>query len=139
MNMHAARTLVLALTTAILVCHRPVAVAQDKPTAVTGAVFISRPFAMSSALVPMNVHVNDRKVGSIGNDQCIKVSLPPGRHRIAGRFALTMGGPFEPTIVPVDITVGANSVTYVLITPTSSLPSYHVTVRAAVVKAGRRC
>jgi hypothetical protein len=141
MNTRSARTLVLAFAAVILVlCNRlPLAIAQDKPTTVTGAVFVSRPSAMAGALATMDVHVNGKKVGSIGNDQWIKVSLPSGRHRIVWRFALTLGGLFEPTIVPVDITVGANSVTYVLITPTSSYPSYHVTVRAAVVKAGRRC
>jgi hypothetical protein len=86
----------------------------------------------------MDVHVNGKKVGSIGNGQCIRVSLPPGRHRILGRFPVTLPL-FEPTIVPVDITVGADSVTYVLITPITSLPSYHVTAHAQVVKAGRRC
>jgi hypothetical protein len=141
MNTHSTRTLVLAFAAVILVfCNRPpLAIAQDKPATVTGAVFVSRPSALSGAFATMDVHVNGKKVGSIGNDQCIRVSLPPGRHRIVGRFALTMGWPFEPTIVPADITVGANSVTYVLITPTTSYPSYHATVRAAVVKAGRRC
>jgi hypothetical protein len=140
MNTNSARTLVLALAAVILVlCDRPLAIAQDKPAAVTGAVFVSRPFAMSGALVTIDVHANGKKVGSIGNDQCIKVSLPPGRHRIVGRYPVTMGWPFEPTIVPVDITVSAGSVTYVLVIPTTAYPSYHATVRAAVVKAGRRC
>ena len=141
MNTRSARTLVLAFAAVILVlCNRlPLAIAQDKPTTVTGAVFVSRPSAMTGAFATMNVHVNGSNVGSIDNDKCMRISLPPGRHRIVGRFALTMGWPFEPTIVPVDITVGAGSVTYVLITPTTSYPSYHATVRAEVVKAGRRC
>ena len=137
----AARRNLLAFTTmAFLVGDSPrLAIAQDKPATATGSVFVSRPSAMTGAFATMNVHVNGSKVGSIDNDKCMRISLPPGRHRIVGRFALTMGWPFEPTIVPVDITVGAGSVTYVLITPTTSYPSYHATVRAEVVKAGRRC
>jgi hypothetical protein len=138
----AARRHLLAFTTIafLLGGYSPLAIAQDKPVTPTGTVFVSRPSALTGAFASMDVHVNGRKVGSIDNDKCIRISLPPGRHRIVGRFALTMGWPFEPTIVPVDITVGAGSTTYVLITPTTSYPSYHSTVQAAVVKAGgRRC
>jgi hypothetical protein len=140
MNTHSTRTLVLAFAAMMMLvlCDSPpLAMAQDKP--LVGTLFVSRPSAMSSALVSMDVHVDNKKVGSIANGECIRVSVPLGRHRILGRFPVTLGPLFEPTIVPVDIAVSADSATYVVITPTSSYPGYHVTVRAEVVKAGRRC
>jgi hypothetical protein len=101
-----------------------------------GTVYVNRPSQIAGVAMWMNVNVDGKTVGSIGNDQCIKLVLPAGRYTIGGSDRLWPFS-FSNNVVGVDVRAGSS--TYVLITPTLMMPGMYFNFPATVSATGRRC
>jgi hypothetical protein len=141
MNTDSKRTLVFAFAAAMLVlCDRPPsALAQAKAAAGTGTVYVSRPSQWVASLLSIDVYVNGKKVGSISDGKCMKVTLPAGRHRIQGYDALWTGQLWGSETGSVGVNVGVESVSFVSITPTMIYPGQYIIYPATVSSKGRSC
>jgi len=116
---------------------QPAAGAQTTSSANTGMVYVSRPSQLAGAGLSVNVSVNGKSVGSIGNGECMKLTLAAGRHTISG--SNMWGGIFTGGgALPVRIEVRPGASTHVLITPTVGA-GFNFTFPATVTATGRRC
>src|SRR5262249_834573 len=86
--------------------------AQTTSSSNTGTVYVSRPSQFAGAGLSVTVSVNGKSVGSIGNGECMKLTLAAGRHTISGNNMwggiFTGGG-----AVPVRIEVRPGASTHV--------------------------
>ena len=141
MNTDSKRALALALAAVMLVLcdHPPSALAQAKAAAGTGTVYVSRPSAWAASALRIHVLVNGKAVGSIGDGQCLKVTLPTGRHKVHGHVPSLLGKPFDSNTDSVQVNVTSDSATFVSITPTAIFPSQYIIYPATVSSKGRRC
>jgi hypothetical protein len=129
----------LALIVAIAVhgCAGGAPEVYGKAGANTGNVYVSRPSQFVGSGMAMNVYVDGTQAGSISNGQCIRLTLPAGRHAIKGRDAWPQLLDSGHGTVQVDVRPGSSS--YVVITPTMMLPGQYLTYPASVVPSGQRC
>ena len=133
------RRIELNLIIAIIVqgCASGSPEAYGKVGANTGNVYVSRPSQFAGSGMAMNVYVDDKQVGSIGNGQCIRLALAAGRHAIKGRDAWPKLLDSEHGTVHVDVRPGSS--TYVVITPTMMLPGQYLIYPASIAPSGQRC
>lgn len=103
-----------------------------------GTVYVSRPSQFAGAGLSVDVRVDGKSVGSIGNGECMKVRLPASRHTISG--GSSWGAPFSPNggARPVHVNVGRGTSNHVVITP-RMLPGYNFIFPATVTATGKRC
>jgi hypothetical protein len=141
MNTRSTRTLVLAFAAVVLVLYsRPTsALAQAKAAASTGTVYVSRPSVWAASALRIHVLVNGKAVGSIGDGQCLKVTLPTGRHKVHGHVPSLLGQLFDTNTESVQVNVTSASATFVSITPTVMFPGQYIVYPAAVSSKGRSC
>jgi hypothetical protein len=142
MNTDSKHVLVLVFTAAVMLvlCGRsPSALAQAKAASDKGTVYVSRPSQWVASLLSINVYVNGKQVGSIGDGKCMKVTLPAGRHRIQGYDALWTGQLWGSKTGSVDVNVSAQSVAFVSIIPTMIYPGQYIIYPATVSSRGRSC
>jgi hypothetical protein len=108
-----------------------------KAGANTGTVYVSRPSQFVGSGMAMNVYVDGAQAGSISNGQCIRLTLPAGRHAVKGRDAWPTLFDSGHGTVHVDVRPGSAS--YVMITPTMMLPGQYFTYPASIMPSGQRC
>jgi hypothetical protein len=103
-----------------------------------GTVYVSRPSQLAGAGLSIDVRVNGKSVGAIGNGECIRLKLPPGRHVVGG--GSSWGAPFSADggAHPAHVHVGRGTTTNVVITPTP-LPGFSFIFPATITAGGRRC
>lgn len=103
----------------------------------TSTVYVSRPSQFAGSGMSMNVKVNGNAVGSIGNGQCIKLTLPAGRYTISGTDMWSEFVKSDRGGAQVDVRPGSSA--YVLITPTMHMPGQYFTFPANIMANGRPC
>jgi hypothetical protein len=141
MNTRSTRILSLAFAALILVLGNrpPSALAQVKAAAGTGTVYVSRPSAWAASALRINVLVNGKAVGSIGDGQCLKVTLPTGRHKVHGHVPSLLGQLFDTDTNSVQVNVTSDLPTFVSINPRVIFPSQNIVYPATVSSKGRSC
>lgn len=141
MNTRSTRTLVLAIAAVVsMLCeHPPSALAQAKAAPGTGTVYVSRPSVWAASALRIHVLVNGKAVGSIGDGQCLKVTLPTGRHKVHGHVPSLLGQLFDSSTDSVQVNVRSDSATFVSINPTVIFPSQYIVYPATVSSKGRSC
>jgi hypothetical protein len=141
MTSHCGRALALACTIVVAALQGCASgqppEAFGKAGANTGTVYVSRPSQLAAVGMAMNVYVDGAQVGSISNGQCIRLTLPAGRHAIKGRDAWPTLFDSGHGTVHVDVRPGSAS--YVVITPTMMMPGQYLIYPASIVPSGQRC
>jgi hypothetical protein len=141
MNAGSARALLLAFAAVVLaLCEHPSSAwAQAKATSGTGTVYVSRPSVWAASALRIRILVNGKAVGSIGDGQCLKVTLPAGGHKVHGEVVSVLGPVFDSNTDSVQVTVASGSAMFVSITPTAIFPTQHIIYPVKAASKGRSC